>query len=316
MHYKYYLLSNWENQDIAPGAGWPLEGSFEATTALVPAGKSDTPWVVLGADEIVRLDEQMAKCPWAVVLHRGSRESAIQFVDLLKSSVTQFEYLGPRSQRHAMLIGQDDAILSAGEQVLVIGGHRTTIEAGDRTTLIGGRYARIAGGNQSIISAGKGARLVVGSRSTIAGDDQVKANAGHSSTVVGGYKASVSGGSLSTVVGGYRATVTGGYGATVIGGDQSLVIGGDESTVIGGEEAMVRGGKNASVFGGYRSRVCGGRDATLRIAYANEKGERCMSTAYIGRYGILPDVIYSFDGNTWCPEGPWEKPDYVNLQGT
>lgn len=347
MRYKYYVLSNWENQEIAPET-WPLEGRVEVldwdpspeqnhgiygylqesntsllpalvektdvSTALIPAGKPDGPWVVLGSDEIVRLDEQMVKCPWGVVLHCGNRESALQFVDLLKANLIRYEYLGEGSARHYMVIGKEGTTIATGEHALVIGGHRTTIEAGDRTTLIGGRRARIAGGNRSIISGGKGAQLLVGNKSTIAGGDHVRANAGHSSTVVGGYKASVAGGTLSTVVGGYKSTVSGGYGATVIGGDQSLVIGGDEATVIGGEDALVRGGKNAIVFGGYRSKVSGGKDATLRIAYTDEAGERNVSTAYVGRYGILPNVIYSFDGNSWCAEGPWEMPDNTDTE--
>ena len=46
---------------------------------------TDPRWVVLGSDEIVLLDEQVAKCPWGEVLYCGDRESAIHFLDLLKN---------------------------------------------------------------------------------------------------------------------------------------------------------------------------------------------------------------------------------------
>ncbi len=333
MQYKYYLISDWASPANPLMTDWPVEGRVEvqnwdpdpvqdggirgylhepataeepsllldespAETSLVLAPSK---WVVLGSNEIVRLDEQRAKCPWGMVLHCGNRLSALAFVDMLRTRQIKYEYLGDKGHRSHLFVAKPGISLAACTDALVIGGSKTTIEGGDQSTLVGGRQAHISGGNRTIVSGGKGARLDAGNKAVIAGSDLVKAAAGHSSTVVGGYKASVYAGTLSTVVGGYKSTVTGGYGATVVGGEHASVIGGDHATVIGGDNALVQGGKYAQVFGGVNAVVSGGIDATLRLAYINEAGDRETSTAYVGRFGILPDVWYMFDGTDWCP---------------
>ncbi len=331
MRYKYYLLSDWANQ-VNPNVGiWPVEGRVEVSdwnpgpelnggiwgylqppaSNLLPAVfeeaaststdlvLSTAQWVVLGSDEIVQVDEEVVKCKWGMVLYCGDRDNASKFVNLLHSDAIRCEYLGDEGPRHYMYIGREGASISTGERSLVIAGKNTNIESGDHSTLIGGRLSHISGGDRTIVSGGKGAKVAVGNKATIAGGDHVEGDAGHSSTVVGGYKSSVAAGTLSTVIGGYKSSVTGGYGATVVGGDKALVTGGDYATVIGGDDSLVFGGKNAQVFGGLRAKVCGGVDATLRIAYLDENGDRCVTTGYVGRYGILPNVVYSFDGECW-----------------
>ncbi len=334
MRYKYYLLSDWANQINPASSAWPVQGKVEVldwdpspaldggiwgylqppTNNLLPAVLeektststdlvlSTSQWVVLGSNEVVQIDEQIVKCPWGMVLYCGDRVGASKFVDLIHTNAVRCEYLGEEGMRRYMYIGRDGSSISTGERSLVIAGGDTNIDAGDHGTLIGGRNSQIMGGNRTIVSGGKGAKVLVGNKATVAGGDHVEAGAGHSSTVVGGYKSNVLAGTLSTVVGGYKSRVTGGYGATVVGGEKALVTGGDHATVIGGDDSLVFGGDYAQVFGGLRSKVCGGVDATLRIAYLDQKGERCTATAYVGRYGILPDVVYSFDGESWCEE--------------
>lgn len=334
MNYKYYLLSDWDNQPIPHSPEWPVSGRVEVAdwdpspdaqgggilgylqepavdplpallernpteTQLMPATSQ---WVVLGSNEIVRLENEIVKCPWGVALFCGNRSSALEFVELIHTKNVRCEYLGDQGRLKYMMIGAEGTSIAVGPHSLVVGAGRTEIKGGDRNTLIGGRHARIEGGNHSIISGGKGAKVIVGNKATVAGSDHAEVAAGHSCTVVGGYKSTVVAGTLSTVVGGYKSTVRGGYGATVVGGDKAMVIGGDYATVIGGDDSLVQGGKNAQVFGGVNAKVCGGLDATLRIAYLDGEGKRCISTAYIGRFGILADVVYSFDGTEWCVE--------------
>lgn len=333
MQYKYYLISDWANPANPLMTDWPVEGRVEvpnwdpdpvqdggirgylhepataeqplllpeelpAETSLV---LTPSKWVVLGSDEIVRLDDQRAKCPWGMVLHCGDRLSALTFVDMLRTRQIKYEYLGEKGHRSHLFVASPGVSLATCADALVIGGRKTTIEGGDQSTLVGGRHAHISGGNRTIVSSGKGAKVAVGNKAIIAGSDHVEADAGHSSTVVGGYKANVNAGTLSTVVGGYKSTVSGGYGATVVGGEQAAVFGGDYATVIGGDQSLVRGGKYAQVFGGVDAVVCGGVDATLRLAYINEAGDRETSTAYVGRFGIQPEVWYMFNGTDWCP---------------
>ena len=301
-------VQNWDPDPVQTGGIYgylhesatevPLLAETPTETSLVPVPSK---WVVFGSDEIVRLDEQQAKCPWGMVLHCGDRLSALAFIDLLRTRQIKYEFLGEKGRRSHLFVAKSGVSIETCADALVIGGGKTTIQGGDQSTLVGGRQARISGGNRSIVSSGKGSKIAVGNKAIIAGSDLVQAAAGHSSTVVGGYKSSVNAGTLSTVVGGYKSTVSGGYGATVVGGEQACVQGGDYATVIGGDNALVSGGKYAQVFGGVDAVVSGGVDATLRLAYINEDGDRETTTAYVGRYGILADVWYAFDGTNWCP---------------